>query len=308
MPSATPGHHGVLKFTLALVSTTFPGLVACQASGESWPRLTQTEALARTATTVAAGRGELFGLTSSGQLWHAQQRKGPSWLIKDLPLPGNLGKIEGLTIAPAGTLLLAEPARHRVWRWQPNPSGSPVPFAGSGTAFLPIGDRARAVGAQLARPEALATAGDAAWIVDPDFRRVRKVDGAGRIDTVLGSGLPGDWPEAPHPLKLPLPRPRHLAVGPDERVAVSDDRHGIVVLGPGLAIRRWRRAAVAGLAWLGDGTLAALAPEGIIGWRGGGEQLLAVPPEPAIAASADGEGGLWVATTSRTLRYAVTTP
>lgn len=87
----------------------------------------------------------------------------------------------------AQSLLVADPASNRIWSI-PLPAGKPVPFAGTGTALLPLGDGGLATSAQLNSPSDVTTAPDGAtYIADTGNRRIRRIDPDGRISTVPGT-------------------------------------------------------------------------------------------------------------------------
>lgn len=306
-----PARHA-LATALRRVAATAPvlALVAgCLSREPAWPTFTVVDTMEAGASQLAIGTAFLAGVNGAGHAWLAERPDGvASASIRPLTLPARFGAPPGLAVASDGSLLLSDPEHHRVWRVSPGQPAITKVFAGSGTDFQPIGDRARAVGAQLSRPAALATLGGDTWLADPGFRRVRRIDAEGRIDTVLGSGLKGAWPDQPTPLRLPLPEPGALAVGPDARLAVADGRHGVVVSGPGDRIARWPETGISGLAWLGDGTLVAARGPAIIGWRGGGTKVLLDGTEPITALCGDGGESLWCATATRTVRLRVNQP
>ncbi|MEB3236412.1 MAG: hypothetical protein VKO64_02150 [Candidatus Sericytochromatia bacterium] len=293
----------------SVVTSTLLVLAGCRSGEPAWPGLIAAHSVAAGASLLAADTSRVVGLDDAKGLWLADLRQDvrePA--TRPWSLPGRVGKPSGLALTTDGAMLVADPEHHRVWRVAPGSTGEATAFAGSGTDFQPIGDRARAVGAQLSRPAALAVAGRETWIADPGFRRVRRVDSEGRIDTVLGSGLKGIWPDAPSPLRLPLPAPGAVAAGPGERVAVADDVHGVVVSGPGDTIALWRETRISGLAWLSDGTLLAARGKTLLGWRGAGSRVLLELEEPATALCPDGTGGIWLATATRTVHMRAVLP
>lgn len=84
-------------------------------------------------------------------------------------------------------VLVADPAANRVWR-VPFPKGKPEPFAGTGTALLPIGDGGPATSAQLNAPSDVAIAPDGtAFVADTGNSRVRRIDPDGHISTMPGT-------------------------------------------------------------------------------------------------------------------------
>ena len=86
-----------------------------------------------------------------------------------------------------GKILAADPAANRIWQ-VPSPAGKPTPFAGTGTALLPLGDGGLATSAQLNSPSDVALAPDgSAFVADTGNRRIRRIDPEGRISTVPGT-------------------------------------------------------------------------------------------------------------------------
>lgn len=98
----------------------------------------------------------------------------------------------GLAVAPDGTLFFSDTTGNRVW--ERTPAGRIRPFAGTGTALLPVGDGGQALSAQLDGPTGLAydARTGTLFIADTGNHRVRAVDRTGTISTVAGTGEGGE--------------------------------------------------------------------------------------------------------------------
>ena len=128
--------------------------------------------------------------------------------------------VGGMAIGADGVLRVSDPAGHRIWSVQPD--GSIALLAGDGTEG-DGGDGGPAVDAQLGRPTRLAL--DAAgrlYVTDPGRARVRRIDRQGRIETVLGTGVPGSAGDGGPAAIAQVVRPWGIVVHPDGDVLVSD--------------------------------------------------------------------------------------
>ncbi|MCP5109493.1 MAG: hypothetical protein GY953_01520, partial [bacterium] len=95
-------------------------------------------------------------------------------------------RIQGLVSGPGGSLYIADGESNRVRLVAPD--GFIYPFAGTGESGF-SGDGGPATTAQLALPTAVASDSQGnVYIVDAGNRRVRKVDPAGTITTIAGTG------------------------------------------------------------------------------------------------------------------------
>ena len=159
-------------------------LTACQAPpAENAPSYT--------VSTVTADLPDPSGLASSPDGLVVSTPRGILHMGPDEPLAtvasgAPLKEPAGLAWT-AEILLAADPASNRIWRI-PLPAGKPMPFAGTGTALLPLGDGGLATSAQLNSPSDVTTAPDGStFVADTGNRRIRRIDPEGRITTVPGT-------------------------------------------------------------------------------------------------------------------------
>ena len=102
-------------------------------------------------------------------------------------------------------------------------------FAGTGTAGF-SGDGGPATAAQLS-DEVEGVVADAAgdvYLADGDNHRIRKVDAAGVITTVVGTGVAGYAGDGRPALDAQIVQPRSLAIGPDGSLYISDQGNSTV--------------------------------------------------------------------------------
>lgn len=130
---------------------------------------------------------------------------------------------------PDGALYVAERGRHRIRRV--GPDGVITTVAGTGVAGF-SGDDGPATLAQLREPNGIAVAPDGSlYIADTLNHRIRKVDRAGVISTVAGTGAPGfdgiEGREGPA-AQTRLSYPHGVAVGPDGGVYIADSGNGSI--------------------------------------------------------------------------------
>jgi len=129
-------------------------------------------------------------------------------------------------VAPNGALYVADRGFQRIRRI--GTDGIITTVAGNGVAGSG-GDGGSAALAQLRDPFGIALAPDGSlYIADTLNHRIRKVDPAGMISTVAGTGTPGfDDPEGPAAL-MRLNSPRGIAVGPDGGVYIADSGNNLI--------------------------------------------------------------------------------
>ncbi len=175
--------------TLALALT----LTACQAPpAEQAPAYTVTTVTADLPdpTGLASGPDGLLVSTPRGIL-----HMGPDEPLATLAAGAPLKEPAGLAWSDA-TVLAADPPANRIWRIA-LPAGKPTPFAGTGTALLPIGDGGLATSAQLNSPSDVALAADGtAYVADTGNSRIRRIDPEGRISTLPGTEEAFERPSA----------------------------------------------------------------------------------------------------------------
>ena len=128
--------------------------------------------------------------------------------------------VGGLALAGNGTLYIADRAGNRVWILPAG--GIPAVYAGTGELGF-SGDGGAAEDGQLAWPIGLAVDKQGnLYIADARNNRIRKVDVAGRITTVAGSGPEGDSGDGGPAVRARLSFPFGVAVGPDGSFVIAD--------------------------------------------------------------------------------------
>ena len=121
----------------------------------------------------------------------------------------------------AGNLYIAEEAGNRVRRV--GPDGILTTVAGTGEPGF-SGDGGPATGAQLKGPISVHVASDGAvYISDYDNVRLRRVDRAGTITTVAGTGTEGFSGDGGPAVDARLTGPGDVATGPDGSIYIADE-------------------------------------------------------------------------------------
>lgn len=182
-----------------------------------------------------------------------------------------------VAIGAAGELVVADGYNNRLRRVDRN--GTITTIAGNGTQRY-SGDGHAASSAMLDSPSGLAWSAGNIYIADAFNQRVRRVDAAGVITTVAGTGVEGAVGDGGPATEAELSWPRGLAVDRGGRLFVADahrvrmiDAHGVI-----------STVAGGGTADPGDGGLAVDA---------------AIEPK---AVAVDGQGNLLVAEGNRIRR------
>lgn len=179
-----------------------------------------------------------------------------------------------LAAGPDGSVYIASSESNRVWRLTPGGAVSTV--AGTGTAGF-SGDGGPATSAQLFFPQGVALGLDGSvYVADTQNHRVRRVDLAGIITTVAGTGVAGGGGDNGAAPLAQLNQPQGVAVGSDGSVYIADTGNNrIRRLGP-------------------DGVLAAYAGTGSFSYSGdGGPALAATMRGPSQVAVAP-DGSLYI--------------
>lgn len=178
-----------------------------------------------------------------------------------------LRKPESLAVAPDGTLFLSDGLNHVVLRIAPG--GRVTRHAGTGVPGH-AGDGGPAADAQLARPAdiRLDRQGNL-YVADVWNHRVRRVDAAGTITTVAGTGERGFSPDGTPAAQARLDTPWGIAIDGEDRLLVADGGN-----------HRVRRVDA-------DGRLVTIAGSGEPGFDGDGG--------PATAARLNFPEGLFLA-------------
>jgi DNA-binding beta-propeller fold protein YncE len=135
---------------------------------------------------------------------------------------------------PAGNLLVSDQANQRIRKIDPAMVITTIAgtgekgFAGDGGPAaeakfsLPIGQRGHP-----AAHITLGAAGDL-YLADTDNNRIRRIDPAGMVSTVAGTGVAGaENPEGPA-LQAQLEHPVDVAVGPDAALYIADTENNCV--------------------------------------------------------------------------------
>ncbi|HYH48290.1 MAG TPA: hypothetical protein VEG38_01965 [Acidimicrobiia bacterium] len=127
-----------------------------------------------------------------------------------------------LAVSPAGRLVIADSANHRIREVDSN--GTIRTIAGTGTKGF-RGDSGPATNAELANPKGIIfdTAGNL-LIADTANNRIRKVDRNGIITTVVGTGVRGGTGDGGPALRAALSEPRTLAVGGGGEIYIAEPK------------------------------------------------------------------------------------
>ncbi len=147
---------------------------------------------------------------------------------------GALGHPYGLALDNrTGNLYVADSGCNVIWKVPP--AGSMTPYAGSFTAnsdtTSTAGDGGLATNAFLNEPHGVAVdAYGNLYIADFADNRIRKVDSAGIITTIAGSGTPGYAGDSGDATKAELNGPWGIAVGPGGKIYVGDSANNAVRL------------------------------------------------------------------------------
>jgi sugar lactone lactonase YvrE len=155
---------------------------------------------------TVAGNGEVGGAGDGGPASDAQ-----------------VSHPRSIALDGTGVMFISEDAEGEVSRIRKvDASGVITRFAGTGEAGF-SGDGGPAYQAQLNRPRGIAAdASGNLFIADSDNNRIRRVDTAGVITTVAGSGDRGSTGDGGPATEASLAVPRGVAVGPDGDVYVAD--------------------------------------------------------------------------------------
>lgn len=159
--------------------------------------------------TTVAGSGSTNGLGDGGPA-----------AVASLAQPG------GLTVAPDGSVYIADSGHNRVRKVTPDGKISTV--AGTGTTGY-SGDGGPATAATLSDPEGLAVGPDGSlYIADANNDRIRRVSPAGMISTVAGSGVHGFQGDGGPATRAALANPKDVVVTPDGTLYIADSSNNRV--------------------------------------------------------------------------------
>ncbi len=189
---------------------------------------------------------------------------------------GLLNQPSGVVGDNSGNTYIADSGNNRVRKVAANGTISTV--AGTGVAGYG-GDGSAATGAQLNAPQGVAL--DAAgnlYIADSNNRRIRKVDGSGKITTAAGNGnccsYTGDGGAA---TKAQIGTPYGLAVDSSGNLYISDTGNNVV-----------RKVD-------SSGTITTVAGNGSYGYSGDGTLATAAKLYGPYGVAADAAGNLYIA-------------
>jgi RHS repeat-associated protein len=169
---------------------------------------------------------------------------------------------ENVAIGPDGSVYIADRSNHRIRKV--DPAGIISTVAGGGSS---LGDGGPATSARLSNPSDVQLGPEGSlYIADNGHRRIRRVDPAGIITTVAGTGTAGFSGDGGPATEAEIAAPRDIAVGPDGSFYISDRAtHRVRRVGPDGIINTIAGTGVQGSS--GDGGAAAQAqlsnPQGI---------------------------------------------
>ena len=191
-----------------------------------------------------------------------------------------LGRPKGVAVDAAGNVYIADTSNHRIRKV--DAAGIITTIAGTGEGDYSFGgDGGAATEAQLAYPSGVAA--DAAgnvYIADTSNHRIRKVDPAGTITTVAGSGEPGLGGDGGQAHQAKLDNPFGVAVDGAGSLYIADSSN-----------HRIRKVDPAG-------TITTVAGSGEPGFGGDGGQAHQARLDNPFGVAVDGTGSLYIADTS----------
>src|SRR5438552_1914125 len=186
-----------------------------------------------------------------------------------------LGRPRGVAFDGQGDLFIADADNNRVRRV--SPAGTITTVAGTGVAGFG-GDGGPATAAQLRSPFGVAVepSGDLV-IADSNNNRVRRVDPAGMITTLAGTGVAGFSGDGSPATAAELSLPRGLGVDGMGNVLIADSNNN-----------RVRKVDT-------SGTITTVAGTGVAGLSGDGGPAAVAQLHYPIAVALDGAGRLFFA-------------
>ena len=131
-----------------------------------------------------------------------------------------LSSPSGVDVNPYGGILVADTGNHRIRLITGD--GRIQTIAGTGAAG-DAGDGGPAIEAELDSPTSVAVSAlNVVFVADSGNRKVRRIDAAGTIHTIAGTGEEGDVDNPGVPLESDFRGPLSLALDPHERLLFSD--------------------------------------------------------------------------------------
>ncbi len=246
---ADSGNHRIRRVSPAGLITTVAGNGAPGAGGDDGPALLAS--LNSPSDVAADADGNLF-IADTANRRLRRVSAAASRVITTMAATG-LSEPTGVAVSPSGILYIADQSGNQVRAL----SGGIIATLAGASHFG--GDTGPATSALLFFPDGVAVEpGGNFYIGDRNNHRIRRVDPAGVIRSVAGSGLPGFEGDGGPGLTSALAFPRGVAVGPSGRVYFADStNHRVRRIE---ADGRVRTVAGSGLAgFSGDGGLAATA-------------------------------------------------
>ena len=189
-----------------------------------------------------------------------------------------LNSPSGVALDGAGNLYIVDQSNHRIRKV--DSTGTITTIAGTGLYGF-SGDGGAATAAQLGFPYGVAVDGaDNLYIADRSNQRIRKVDSAGTITTIAGTGEGG-----------------FSGDGGPATVAELSSPYGVAVDGAGnLYIVDWFNQRIRKVD--SAGTITTIAGTDLYGFSGDGGAATAAQLDSPIGVAVDGAGNLYIADTS----------
>jgi hypothetical protein len=190
-------------------------------------------------------------------------------------LEAKLACPHSLAVSPAGRLVIADSANHRIR--EVDSDGTIRTIAGTGSQGF-SGDNGPAVGAKLSNPKGVIF--DAAGnllIADTSNNRIRRVGPDGIITTIVGNGAHGSAGDGGPALDAELWEPRTLAVGPAGELFFTEPR-----------INRIRKVDA-------DGIISRLAGTTVAGFSGDGGPAVDAQLDTPRGIDVDADGVVYIA-------------